>query len=216
MDARGRELLTGGRGPRARRALAQYHPRVPEIGETLRPRTRAAWRAWLDRHAGAREIWLLLAKKHVPGRWLTYEEALEEALCVGWIDGLAKRFDPDFRAIRFTPRKKDSIWSEPNARRVRRLVREGRMTDAGLALVRHAKRTGAWAAARRREDADRVPPDLARALAAVPAARAYFEETPPSYRKMVLYWIADAKRPETRARRIADLVARSARGERRF
>jgi uncharacterized protein YdeI (YjbR/CyaY-like superfamily) len=189
---------------------------VPAIGATLRPRTRAAWRAWLERHATAREIWLLLAKRHVPGQWLTYEEAVEEALCVGWIDGLVKRFDEDFRAIRFTPRKKDSVWSEPNKRRVRKLLREGRMSEAGLALVHHAKRSGAWAAARRREDTRRVPPDLAQALAAVPAAQAYFETAPPSYRKMVLYWIGEAKRPETRARRIAELVARSARGERRF
>lgn len=189
---------------------------MPAIGATLRPRTRAVWRAWLHRNAGAREIWLLLAKKHVPGRWLSYEEAIEEALCVGWVDGVVKRLDEDFRAIRFTPRKKDSVWSEPNKRRVRRLVREGRMAEAGLALVRHAKRSGAWAAARRREDVSRVPPDLARALAGEPRARAYFEALPPSYRKLVLYWIEDAKRPETRARRIADLVARSARGERRF
>lgn len=189
---------------------------MPPIGATLRPRTRAAWRAWLDRNGRAREIWLLLAKKHVRGRWLTYEEAIEEALCVGWVDGVVKRFDEDFRAIRFTPRKTDSVWSEPNKRRVRKLVREGRMTATGLALVRHAKRSGAWAAAARREDVTRVPPDLSRALAAQPAAIAYYEMLPPSYRKLVLYWIEDAKRPETRARRIADLVARSARGERRF
>ncbi len=159
---------------------------------------------------------LLLAKKHVPGRWLTYEEALDEALCVGWIDGLVKRLDEDFRAVRFTPRKKDSVWSEPNKRRVRRLVREGRMTEVGLALVRHARRTGAWAAATRREDTSRVPPDLARALASAPRARACFEALPPSYRKMVLYWIDDARRPETRARRIAGLVSDCARGRRRF
>lgn len=189
---------------------------MPSIGATVRPRTRAAWRAWLDRHATAREIWLLLAKRHVAGRWLTYEEALEEALCVGWIDGLVKRFDEDFRAIRFTPRKLDSVWSEPNERRVRKLAREGRMTEAGLALVRHAKRTGAWAAARRREEVASIPQDLSRALAADPDALAYFDTTPPSYRKLVLSWISGAKRPETRARRIADLVARSARGERRF
>ncbi|HET8541659.1 MAG TPA: YdeI/OmpD-associated family protein [Anaeromyxobacter sp.] len=189
---------------------------MPSVGATLRPRTRAAWRAWLDRNAGAREIFLLLAKKHVPGRWLTYEEAIEEALCVGWVDGLVKRFDDDFRAIRFTPRKKDSVWSEPNTRRVRKLLREGRMTEAGLALVRHAKRSGAWAAARRREDTSRVPPDLSRALAAHPAARAYFRTLPPSYRKLVLYWIGDAKRPETRARRLGELVSDCARGRRKF
>ncbi len=189
---------------------------MPAIGATLRPKTPAVWRAWLDRHAGAKEIWLLLAKKHVRGRWLTYDEALDEGLCVGWIDGLVKRFDADFRAIRFTPRKKDSVWSEPNKRRVRRLVREGRMTAAGLALVRHAKRSGEWAAARRREDPARMPPDLSRSLAATPAALAFFEALPPSYRKMVRYWIEDAKRPETRARRIAELVSDCARGRRKF
>ncbi len=189
---------------------------MPAIGPTVRPRDRAAWRAWLDHHPGARGIWLLLAKKHVPGRWLTYEEALEEALCVGWIDGLVKRVDEDFRAHRFTPRKKDSVWSEANKRRVRKLAREGLMTAAGLALVAHAKRSGEWAAARRREDPRRVPPDLAQALAAAPAALAYFEALPPSYRKMVLYWIEDARRPETRARRIAELVSDCARGRRKF
>lgn len=188
---------------------------MPAIGATLRPRTRAAWRAWLDRHGREREIWLLLAKQHVPGRWLTYEEAVEEALCVGWVDGLTKRLDADFRAVRFTPRRQDSVWSESNKRRVRRLLREGRMTEAGLALVRHARRSGAWAAARRREDA-RVPEDLARALAADPVARAYYEALPPSYRKLVLSWIDDAKRSETRARRIAELTADCARGRRKF
>lgn len=119
----------------------------------------------------------------VPGRWLGYEEAIEEALCVGWVDGLVKRLDEDFRAIRFTPRKKDSVWSEPNKRRVRKLVREGRMTAAGLALVKHAKRSGEWAAARGGEavryasPADRRPGGSlgaggAEVLAAWPAASA--------------------------------------------
>jgi uncharacterized protein YdeI (YjbR/CyaY-like superfamily) len=90
------------------------------------------------------------------------------------------------------------------------------MTEPGLALVAHAKRSGEWAAARRREDPRRVPPDLARALAADATASAYFEALPPSYRKMVLYWIEDAKRAETRARRIAELVCDCARGRRKF
>ena len=131
------------------------------------------------------------------------------------MDGLVKRLDEDFRAIRFTPRRRDSVWSEANKRRVRKLVREGRMSATGLALVKEAKRSGEWTADRRRGDAP-VPADLLRALAAEPAARAFLESAPPSYRKMVLHWIADAKRPETRARRIADLVARSARGERKY
>lgn len=189
---------------------------MPAVGKTLRPKNRAAWRAWLERSVGAREIWLLLAKKPVPGRWLTYEEAVEEALCVGWIDGLVKFHDADFRAIRFTPRRKDSVWSEPNKRRVRRLIRDGRMAEAGLALVRHAKRTGVWAAAARRERTDRPARDVAAGLASDARVRAYWDGLPPSYRKMVLYWIDDAKRPETRARRIAALVSDCAGGRRRF
>jgi uncharacterized protein YdeI (YjbR/CyaY-like superfamily) len=191
---------------------------VPAIGRTLKPRDRAAWRAWLDGPGReAKEIWLLLAKKHVPGRWLSYDEAVEEALCVGWVDGLVKRFDEDFRAIRLTPRKKDSQWSAPNKQRVARLLREGRMTEAGLALVREAKRNGAWsAAARRVPDPDRWADDVRAALAANAAARAFFEGLAPGYRKMALLWIDDAKRPETRARRIAEIVERSARGERKF
>jgi uncharacterized protein YdeI (YjbR/CyaY-like superfamily) len=141
---------------------------------------------------------------------------VEEALCVGWIDGLVKRHDEDYRALRFTPRKRGSVWSAPNRRRVLRLVREGRMAEAGLALVRDAKRSGAWAAAGRRPVASRVPPDLARTLDGEPSARAFFEALAPSYRRMALLWIADAKRPETRSRRIAELVARSKRGERKF
>ncbi len=90
------------------------------------------------------------------------------------------------------------------------------MTEAGLALVRHAKRSGQWAAARRREDVNRVPPDLSRALAAEPAALEFFETLPPSSRKILLYWIGEATRPETRARRIAALVSDCARGRRRF
>jgi uncharacterized protein YdeI (YjbR/CyaY-like superfamily) len=186
---------------------------MPEIGKTLRPRTREAWRAWLDRNgASAREIWLLLAKRHVRGTWLSYDEAVEEALCVGWVDGLGKTFDDDFRAIRFTPRKKDSIWSAINKRRVARMVREGRMTAAGLALVRHAKRSGAWRAAYELKRPGRLPPDLAAALDAVPAARAFYEALPPSWRSMTMLRVESAKRPETRARRIARIVDAYARG----
>lgn len=191
---------------------------MPEITTTLDPRTRQRWRAWLERNGSKkREIWLLLGKKHVEGPRLSYEDAIEEALCFGWVDGITKTFDADHRAIRFTPRNPKSMWSEPNKRRVRQLIREGRMTEAGLALVRAGKKSGAWAAARKREDVSTLPPDLVEALERGPEeARAYFGTLPPSYRKMLLYWIADAKRPETRARRIADVVERSARRERRF
>lgn len=194
---------------------------MPEIGKTLRPRTRAAWRAWLDRHAAAREIWLLLAKKHVPGRWLSYDEAVEEALCVGWIDGIVKAVDEDFRALRFTPRRRGSVWSALNKRRVARLTRQGRMTEAGLVHVRLAKASGAWAAARatdrdRKAASPEVPRELAAALAAAPAAGARWAAEPPGYRRLVLRWIRDARRPETRARRAAKVVEAAGKGARLF
>jgi uncharacterized protein YdeI (YjbR/CyaY-like superfamily) len=188
---------------------------MPAVGKTLRPRTREAWRAWLERNAGsAREIWLLLAKKHVGAGWLGYDEAVEEALCEGWVDGLTKRFDEDFRAVRFTPRRPGSIWSMINRRRVAKLLREGRMKERGLALVRHAKRTGAWQAAYQLRTPGAVPPELAAALDAVPTARAFFETLAPSQRSMCALRVSSAKRPETRARRIAGIVERCARGER--
>lgn len=176
---------------------------------TLSPKNAKAWRAWLVRHhASHRGVFLLIAKKHLlerrPGL-LSYAQALDEALCFGWIDGLARRFDDDWRALRFTPRRDDSIWSELNKRHVARLVREGRMTPAGLRLVEVAKRNGEWAAARRR-DALVEPADLVAALEARPRAAAFWRSLAPSHRKQWLYWVTEAKRPETRARRVAAVV----------
>lgn len=182
---------------------------MAELSPTLRPRDLAAWRAWLTKHHHAhRGLFLVLAKKHVLARrpgLLTYEQAVEEALCFGWIDGLAKYFDADWRALRFSPRRDDSIWSEPNKRRVARLIRAGRMTPAGLRLVKLAKQNGEWAAARRRE-ALVEPPELSTALEAAPAALAWWRALAPGQRKLWLYWVTEAKRPETKARRVAAVV----------
>ncbi|MBL8919564.1 MAG: YdeI/OmpD-associated family protein [Myxococcaceae bacterium] len=176
---------------------------------TLRPRDAKAWRAWLARHhASHRGVFLLIAKKHLLERrptLLSYPQALDEALCFGWIDGLVRRFDDDWRAIRFTPRREDSIWSELNKGHVARLVREGRMTSAGLRLVELAKRNGEWAAARRR-DALESPADLVAALKGRPRAATFWATLPPSHRKQWLYWVTEAKRPETRSRRVAAVV----------
>jgi uncharacterized protein YdeI (YjbR/CyaY-like superfamily) len=172
----------------------------------LKPKDQAAWRAWLQSHHAAHTgVFLLVAKKHVLARSpqaLTYEQALDEALCFGWIDGLVRRHDDDRFAIRFTPRRDDSIWSESNKARVARLVREGRMTPAGARLVAVAKKSGEWAAARRREHPV-VPPELQAALAGDAGARAFWDALAPSHQKLWLYWVTEAKRPETRARRVA-------------
>lgn len=184
-----------------------------KLAPTLKPKSAAAWRAWLAAHHDShRGVFVLLAKKHVQernSRVLTYEQALDEALCFGWIDGLTKRFDEDYRAVRFSPRHDDSIWSELNKKRVARLIRDKRMTKAGLRLVTIAKRSGEWAAARRREQVIE-PPELLSALDANAAAKRFWAALAPSHRKMWLYWITEAKRPETKARRLAAVVSECA------
>lgn len=179
---------------------------------SLKPRDRAAWRAWLRKnHRSHPGLFLVMAKKHLLARsptLLAYDQALDEALCFGWIDGLAKFWDEDWRVVRFTPRRDDSIWSELNKKRVARLIREGRMTKAGLRMVEIAKKNGEWTAARRRETLTE-PPALKAALDQNRAARAFFDTLAPSHRKQWIYWVTEAKRPETVARRIAAVVRES-------
>lgn len=179
------------------------------LGPTLKPKTAAALRRWLTtHHANHSGLFLVIPKVHLLARhpgWLSYEQAVEEALCFGWIDGLTKYFDEDYRAIRFTPRRADSVWSEPNKRRVAKLVAEGRMTPAGLRLVAVAKKNGEWAAARNREQLV-APPELTAALEAAPRAHAFWPTLTPSQRRQWLAWIADAKKDETKQRRIAAVV----------
>jgi len=172
----------------------------------------AAWREWLAAHHRQRtQVWLLLHKKHVQDPCIGYDEAVEEALCWGWVDGRASRWDERSYAVRFTPRKPGSVWSESNVARVERLIDAGRMTPAGLALVEEAKRRGTWDRAERGRF-DVMPPDLEAALDGVPAAAARWQEWPASPRRQYISWVLDARRAETRARRIADVVRRTAAG----
>jgi uncharacterized protein YdeI (YjbR/CyaY-like superfamily) len=174
-----------------------------------------AWRGWLAKHhAQDGGVWLLLAKKGTtePTR-LTYDEALEEALCHGWVDGQLRRGDETTFRRRFTPRRRVSTWSKRNVQIVERLTAEGRMHKAGLAAVEQAKKDGRWEAAYEGQATIEVPTDLALALAAQPAAQAHFEVLNGANRYAVLYRVKTAKTDETRARRIAQLVAMLARGE---
>jgi uncharacterized protein YdeI (YjbR/CyaY-like superfamily) len=176
---------------------------------------RAAWRRWLaapGRETGG--VWLVLAKKGtVRPTSLTYDEALEEALCQGWVDGqLARRDDATFRR-RFTPRRAGSAWSKRNTVLVERLTAAGRMRPAGLAAVERARADGTWDAAYAGPARIEVPGDLAAALDATPLARRAFERLDGANRYAVLYRVTTARRPETRARRVEQLVAMLARGE---
>jgi len=175
----------------------------------LRFANRAEWRAWLKRHHRQdKEAWLIHYKKGAHPSTLTYEEAVEEALCFGWIDGLLRSLDAETFALRYSPRRRNSIWSASNIRRVEELIHEGRMTGAGLELVRAAKDSGEWAAALQREDVEDIPPELERALRQHTGALKQFKKLTSSQKKQYFWWIGSAKREATRAKRIQAIVDR--------
>ena len=164
--------------------------------------------AWLDKHAEESDgIWLKLAKKASGIPSVVYADAVEIALCHGWIDGQAKRLDDDHYVQRFTPRRARSKWSKINRQKAERLIAEGRMRPGGLREVERAKQDGRWDEAYDSATTATVPEDFKRALAAEPAARDFFERLGNTKRYSFLYRIEDAKRPETRAKRIAEYVA---------
>lgn len=172
---------------------------------------RRAWRNWLRRnHAIETEIWLLIHKKSARHAGISYEEAVEEAICFGWIDGRLRRIDDRCHAIRFTPRRPSSVWSESNRERAEKMIRSRRMAKPGLESVEQAKRSGRWAEARAPKRVPEVPDDLASALAADSRAADNFEGFANSYKSAYINWVLEAKRAETRAKRIREIVARAA------
>jgi uncharacterized protein YdeI (YjbR/CyaY-like superfamily) len=174
-----------------------------------------AWCTWLGKnHAASSGVFLVLAKKGTTKPTiLTHAQALEEALCYGWIDGQASPRDELTWRVRFTPRRKGSMWSKRNTVMVEKLVGAGRMQPAGAAEVERAKTDGRWDAAYAGQASIEVPPDLAKALAAKPKAKAMFEKLSRTNRYAILYRVTTAKRAETRAKRIETFVSMLARGE---
>jgi uncharacterized protein YdeI (YjbR/CyaY-like superfamily) len=186
-----------------------------DLPEILVVTDAAAWRAWLDEHEDSSDgTWLLLAKKgtETPTS-LSYREALEEALCSGWIDGQVKSHDAATFRQRFTPRRRRSIWSVRNTGIVADLAEQGRMRARGAAEIAAAKADGRWDRAYAGAATIQVPDDLTAALAAEPAAGALFATLSGQNRYAVLHRVVTAPNPETRARRLAKLVAMLARGE---
>jgi uncharacterized protein YdeI (YjbR/CyaY-like superfamily) len=175
----------------------------------------AAWRAWLeDQHGAGRGVWLTLAKKGATEPTsLTYDQALEEALCHGWIDGQVRAGDDCSYRQRFTPRRTRSAWSKRNVATAERLIAEGRMRPGGLAAIERAKADGRWDAAYSGARSIEVPADFAAALDPRPAAREMFQTLTSRNRYAVLYRIETAKRAETRSRRIEQFVDMLERGE---
>lgn len=169
--------------------------------------TPRAFEQWLSRnHAKAQGIRIQFAKKASGIRSVDYAQALDVALCYGWIDGQAKSIDADWYSQRFTPRRARSIWSKRNRDIVARLIREGRMQSAGQAEIDRAKADGRWDAAYDSPANAKVPPDLAAALSKSPNAKRVFEALDGQNRYAILYRLATAKKPETRAKRLATFV----------
>jgi uncharacterized protein YdeI (YjbR/CyaY-like superfamily) len=182
---------------------------------SVHPEDRASWRSWLEaHHATATGVWLVGWRKgHGPR--VEYEDAVEEALCFGWIDSQGGNLDERRSRQYYAPRKPTSGWAATNKARVERLIAEGRMTPAGLAAIERAKANGSWTLL---DDVERgvIPDDLATALAAHPPAAARFEAFPKSARRTILAWIALAKRPETREKRVIETARRAAANERSY
>ncbi|MBB5684922.1 YdeI/OmpD-associated family protein [Sphingobium boeckii] len=174
----------------------------------------ATFEIWLEaQNTNAPGLWLKLAKKGAPEPTISKSEAIDAALCHGWIDGQLDKYDSHYWLIRFTPRKPRSKWSEVNRTRASELIAEGRMGAAGLAQVEAAKADGRWDAAYGPASTAEVPPDLAAALADNMKAAAFFATLKGANRYAILYRIGAVKKVETRARKIADFVDMLGRGE---
>jgi uncharacterized protein YdeI (YjbR/CyaY-like superfamily) len=175
---------------------------------------RAEWRAWLEaNHATATGAWLVTWRRGAGHPVLDYEDGVEEALCFGWIDSRGGRVDEQRSKLYYAPRKARSGWARTNKARVERLLAAGLMAPAGKAAIERAKANGSWTML---DDVENgvVPDDLRAALAAHPPAEEHWATFPPSARRVILEWVRQAARPETRAARIAETAERAARNER--
>ena len=174
--------------------------------EIFCPKDRKAWRKWLTKHHEQKEsVWLVVYKKGAPETNLTWSEAVDEALCFGWIDSLKKPVDEEKYKQYFTKRKPNSTWSRINKDKIKALTETGQMAKAGIVSVQLAKRNGSWSLLDGVENLE-IPPELNQAFRKVPGSKPFFNSLSKSIRKQLLYWVVSAKRPETKAKRIAEIV----------
>lgn len=175
-------------------------------------KNRKAWRSWLEKnHAKEKSVWLVLHNKTSATKSVSYVEAVEEALCFGWIDSKPNKRDAESRYQYFAKRKPAGVWSSINKERIAKLVKAGKMTEAGQAAIEQAKKNGSWNALDK-IDRIEIPEDLQQELAKNKKARDHFNAFAPSSKKIILLWIYNAKRAETRRQRVADTVKLAAKG----
>jgi len=173
--------------------------------------SRQEWRKWLEENSSsAQEIWLLHYKKHTNKASVSHNDAVEEALCFGWIDGKLKSIDGDRFILRYSPRKANSVWSKINKDKAEQMIAQGKMTQAGLARIEEARKNGNWDKAYTNRTKDEMPADLENALKEDLRAWKNFMDFANSYRNMYVGWVNSSKTDETRKRRIAEVVKRSA------
>lgn len=171
------------------------------------PKNQAAWRRWLQKHHQSEQsVWLIYYKKTSLAHNLTWSEAVDEALCFGWIDSVRKTLDEERFIQFFSKRKPNSGWSKINKAKIEQLVKDGKMTPAGFECIEKAKQNGSWFLLDTVE-AMIIPKDLLQAFKMYPGAKAYFTGLKKSEQKIILYWLVTAKRPETRAKRIEDIAS---------
>jgi uncharacterized protein YdeI (YjbR/CyaY-like superfamily) len=182
--------------------------------KTFHPKTRKQWRTWLEKnHQTSPGIWFVYYKKESGKPRVSYDEAVEEALCFGWIDSLPRKLDDERAMLKFTPRKRKSVWSELNKKRTEKLIKEKRMTPAGLAKIEQAQKDGSWNTLNTSNFHtynNSLPADLEKELKQKKAALNNFNAFPAGYRRQFLFWIESAKRPETRAARIKQTMLMAA------
>ena len=174
------------------------------------PLTREAWRDWLaknyDKSSG---VWFVYFKKHTGKPRVSYDEAVEEGLCFGWIDSLPRKLDEDRTKLLFTPRKPKSVWSQLNKERIVKLMANGAMTESGLAKIEAAKKDGSWNTLDASDNL-KISDELAKAFRRNRVAQKNFDGFAPSAKKAILYWLYSAKQEETRAARIVKIVTMAA------
>ena len=181
-----------------------------DLDNALYFKQREEWRKWLSKnHDNLEEIWLIHYKKHTNKPSITYDEAVEEAICFGWIDSKMKKIDEEKFILRYSPRKKNSLWSKNNKQRAVMMIKKGKMTKSGLQKIEEAKKNGKWKNAYTSKVEPEIPNDLKNALMKDKQVWNNFKNFANSYKLTYIFWVNNAKTKETRERRILDVVKRT-------